>query len=315
MSRISRQSGVVFAGTIFTAAIGYAFKVYLARVLGAEALGLYALGITIISFMSIFNVMGLPESAVRFVALYSASKKFDQLRALLWNASWILLASNLICAVILVKAGTWVATRFYHSPQLVRYLPIFAPIMILSALTTFYGNVLAGYREVGRRTMITRFVATPVTIAVAVLLIKLGGGLWGYLAAQVVSAMCVLALLIGLVWRRTPVAARSLDVKRLGIERDVWSFSAAMFGVGLMQFLMVQTDRVALGVYRGAHDVGVYAIAAALITYETIILQSVNQIFAPVIADIHSRAEHALLGRLFQSLTKWILGLTFPWRL
>jgi O-antigen/teichoic acid export membrane protein len=312
MSRISRQSGVVFAGTIFTAVIGYAFKVYLARVLGAEALGLYALGITIISFMGIFNVMGLPESAVRFVALYSASKKFDQLRALLWNGSWILLASNLICAAILVKAGTWVATRFYHSPQLVRYLPIFAPIMILSALTTFYGNVLAGYREVGRRTMITRFVATPVTMAVAVLLIKLGGGLWGYLAAQVVSAMCVLALLIGLVWRRTPVAARSLDVKRLGIGRDVWSFSAAMFGVGMMQFLMVQTDRVALGVYRGAHDVGVYAIAAALITYETIILQSVNQIFAPVIADIHSRGEHALLGRLFQSLTKWILGLTFP---
>ena len=31
MGRISRQSAIVFAGTIFTAVVGYVFKVYLAR--------------------------------------------------------------------------------------------------------------------------------------------------------------------------------------------------------------------------------------------------------------------------------------------
>ena len=312
MGRISRQSGIVFAGTVFTAALGYAFKVYLARVLGAEALGMYALGITIISFLGIVNVLGLPESAVRFVALYSASKRLEELRALLWNGSWILIATNLIFTAVLLEVGPWVAIHFYHSPQLARYLPLFAPIMIAGTLNAFLGSVLAGYREVGRRTMITKFVASPITMAVAVVLISLGGGLWGYLAAQIVSAAVVMMLLISLVWRLTPVAARSLDVKRLGIKPEVWSFSAVMFGVGLMQFFMGQADRIALGVYRGAHDVGVYAVAAALIAYEAIILQSVNQIFAPVIADVHSRGEHVLLGRMFQTLTKWMLGLTCP---
>src|SRR5262249_47232812 len=95
MGRISRQSGIAFAGTIFTALLGYAFKVYLARVLGAEALGLYARGVTIIGFLGMINVLGLPESAVRFVALYSASKRYEELRELIWNGSWILLATNL----------------------------------------------------------------------------------------------------------------------------------------------------------------------------------------------------------------------------
>jgi O-antigen/teichoic acid export membrane protein len=312
MGRIARQSGVVFGGTAFTAVLGYAFKVYLARVLGAEALGIYALGITIISFLGVFNVMGLPESAVRFVALYSASKKVEELRALLWNGSWILTAANVVFAAVLLEAGPWIATRFYHSPQLVRYLPLFVPIMIASVINTFLGDVLAGYREVGRRTMITKFVAGPITMVVSVLLIALGGGLWGYLAAQIVSAATVMVLLISLVWRLTPVAARSPNTKKLGIGREVWWFAAAMFGGGLMQFFGGQADRVALGVYRGAHAVGVYAVAAGLIAYESIILQSVNQIFAPVIADIHARGEHALLGRLFQTLTKWMLGLTFP---
>jgi O-antigen/teichoic acid export membrane protein len=312
MGRISRQSGVVFAGTIFAAAVGYAFKVYLARVLGAEALGMYALGMTVISFLGILNGLGLPDSAMRFVALYVASKRFAALRSLLWNGSWILLVTNLVFAGVLLEAGPWIVSHFYHSPQLVRYLPLFAVIMTTGALNSFFSKVLAGYKEVGRRTMITRFVASPITMGVAVLLIALGGGLWGYLVAQIVSAVVVMGLLISLVWRLTPVVAKSLDTKKLRIEPEVWAFSAAMFGVALMEFFMAQTDRVALGFYRGAHDVGIYAVAATLIAYEPIILQSVNQIFAPVIADLHTRGDHALLGRLFQTLTKWMLGLTFP---
>ncbi|MFY9950927.1 MAG: flippase [Candidatus Sulfotelmatobacter sp.] len=312
MGRISRQSGIVFAGTIFTAVFGYVFKVYLAHVLGAEALGLYALGMTIISFLGIINGLGLPDSAVRFVSLYLASGKFTALRSLLWNGSWILLASNLVIAAVVLKAGPWIAIRFYHSPQLVRYLPLFALIMVTGALNMFFGKVLAGYKEVGRRTVITRFIASPLTMALTIALVILGGGLRGYLVAQIVSAVIVLGLLVSLVWRLTPAAARSFDAGRLSIEREVWSFSAAMFGVGMMEFFMGQTDRVALGHYRGAHDVGVYAVAATLVAYEPIILQSVNQIFAPVIADIHTRGDHRLLGRLFQTLTKWMLGLSFP---
>jgi O-antigen/teichoic acid export membrane protein len=312
MGRISRQSGIVFAGTIFSAVVGYVFKVYLARALGAGALGLYALGMTIVSFLGIFNVLGLPGSAMRYVALYAAQKRVESLRALLWNGTWILLATNLIVAGLLLKIGPWVATRFYHSPQLIRYLPLFALIMIAGALNGFFEKVLAGYKEVGRRTVITRFVASPVTMGVTVLLLALGAGLWGYLFAQIVSAVVMMLLLVSLVWRLTPVAARSLNPKKLRIEREVWSFSAAIFGVGLMEFFMAQSDRVALGFYRGAHDVGVYAVAAALIAYEPIVLQSVNQIFAPVIADVHSRGDFVLLGRLFQTLTKWMLGLTLP---
>ncbi|HTS04193.1 MAG TPA: oligosaccharide flippase family protein [Candidatus Eisenbacteria bacterium] len=312
MGRISRQSGIAFAGTIFTAVVGYAFKIYLARFLGADALGLYALGITIISFVGMVNTLGIPQSALRFVAEYSASRKVSELRALLWNGSWILLATNLLFAGVLLKLGPWIAIRFYHAPQLVRYLPLFAVIMVMSALNLFSGNVLTGYREAGRRTIISKFISSPATIVPTVLLVTLGYGLKGYLIGQVCSACCVLVLLTQSVWRLTPPEARSANLNRLGIGRDIWSFSATMFGFGMMQFFMVQTDRVALGVYRGPHDVGIYAVVASIVAYETIFLHSVNQIFAPVIADMHTRGEREVLSRLFQTLTKWILGLTLP---
>jgi len=67
-----------------------------------------------------------------------------------------------------------------------------------------------------------------------------------------------------------------------------------------------------LGIFLDVRQVGIYAIAGALVGFVPVALQSVNQIFSPTIADLHSRGEHALLGRLFQTLTKWIVGLTLP---
>jgi O-antigen/teichoic acid export membrane protein len=44
----------------------------------------------------------------------------------------------------------------------------------------------------------------------------------------------------------------------------------------------------------------------------SLILNSVNLVFSPMIADLHTRKDFAMLGRLYRALTKWIVGLTLP---
>jgi O-antigen/teichoic acid export membrane protein len=312
VGHISRNSGVYFAGTIFSIALGYLFKVYLARVLGAEALGIYALGITLVGFVGAFNSLGLVESAVRFAAVYRAGNKLEQLRSLLWRGGAILLAANLLFGALLLKFGGVVAARFYHSAALARYIPWFTAIMLLGAISTFYGRILAGYKEVGRRTLITNFIGSPATMLRTILLLHFGWGLRGYLLAQVLGALFVVALLLAIVWKLTPSEARLSLHWPAPLEPEVWSFSAAAVGVLLLSFLMSQVDKVALGVYRGAREVGIYSVAAAVVAYVSVILNSVNQVFSPVIADLHSRKENAMLARLYRALTKWILGITAP---
>ena len=312
VGHISRQSGVYFAGTIFTVGFGYLFKVYLARVLGAENLGLYALGVTLIGFIGIFNTLGLPQSAVRFVASYVAARKFKELHALLWRGAGVLLAANLLLAGVVVIFGRWIAVRFYHSPALVQYLPLFAVMMLVGVISTFYGKVLAGYRDLKLRTVIVNFIGSPLNILIAVLLISAGLGLRGYLLAQIASGAAVCVLLLIAVRSFTPREARLFGAWGANPGREVWSFSTAMLGVAFLEFLLAQVDKIALGYYQGARQVGIYSVAAALVVYVPLALSSVNQIFAPTIADLHTRGEHGMLARLFQSLTKWVVGLTLP---
>src|SRR5438094_1870857 len=142
MGSISRQSFVYFAGTIFTAAAGYFFKIYLARTLGAEALGLYVLGMTIIGFVGVFNSLGLPMAAARFVAAYCARGEYSQLGRFLRGSLGLLSAVNVLLAGIVLLVGPWLALHFYHTPKLSTYLWAFAAIMLLGVLNMFLGQVM-----------------------------------------------------------------------------------------------------------------------------------------------------------------------------
>jgi O-antigen/teichoic acid export membrane protein len=312
MGQISRHSAVFFLGTLFTAAAGYFFKIYVARVLGAGALGVYALGMTLVGFFGLFNGLGLPQTAARFVAAYSATGQFERLRAFVQRSLALLAVANVALAGTMMLTGPWLARRVYHSPDLAGYFHFFASLLVLSGFTTFLGQVLAGYKDIALRTIITNFISSPLNIILGVLLLAVGMGLRGYMLAQIASAAVVLVLLFAAAWKLTPSAARHFATKAPKIESEVYWFSAAVFGVSLLEFLLAQADKIMLGIFLDVQQVGIYAIAGALVGFVPVALQSVNQIFSPTIADLHARGDRALLGRLFQTLTKWIVGLTLP---
>jgi len=303
---------VFLLGTLFTTLAGYFFKVYLARVLGAEALGIYALGMTVVGLAGVLAAAGLPQAASRFVAVYSATGASRKLGRFLWSALTVLLVANLLVGVFVLLLKSWIAERLYHTPALASYLYFFVTIMVSGALTAFLGQALAGYKDVARRTIITSFVGQSVTMACTIALLTLRFGFKGYLIAQIVSALAVLLLLGRAVWQLTPQPARTASIGLPILEREIVSFSLALFAVQGLEFMLGQTDKMLLGVYMNAREVGIYSVGMALVAFIPLPLASVNQIFSPIIAEIHTRADLELLGRLFRSLVKWILGLTLP---
>ena len=312
VKHISQQSSVFLLGTLFSTAAGYFFKIYLARVLGAEALGIYALGMTVVCLAGIVAAVGLPQTASRFVAVYSATGESRRLGRFLWSAAAVLVASNLLVGILLLVVKPWIAGRLYHTPALATYMHLFVLIMLAGALTNFLGQALAGFKDVAKRTIITNFIGQTLTIALTITLVTAGYGFKGYLVAQVVSALIVLLLLGRANWRLSPPRARIPSVGWPILEAEVVSFSMVLLAVQGLEFLASQSDKVLLGIYLNAREVGIYSIATTLVGFVSILLQSTNQIFAPTIAELHASQQSELLLSLYQLLTKWVLGFTLP---
>lgn len=313
MGHISRHSLVFFGGTLFSAAAGYVFKIYLARTLGAEKLGLYALGMTFVGFFSVFGGLGLPQSAVRFVAAFRARNNYEALRSLVWKGTGILVLLNLVLGAAIVLVGPAVAWKVYRTPALVPYFGLFATIMLLGAVSGFWSQILVGFRDVSSRAIINNVIGSALIIVLTVVFFTVfGKDLKGYLLAQIANPIIVLCLLVAVGRRRMPIEARGLARRMDRFPKEVLGFSTTVFGIDFMKFLLAQSDRILIGMCLTAGAVGVYSVAASIVVYVAIVLQSVNQIFSPTIASLHAQGEHQLLGRLFQTLTKWILGLTLP---
>ncbi len=259
VGKISRHSTVYFAGSLFTAAAGYLFKIYVARVLGADGLGIYALGMTIVGLLGIFNGLGLPQAATRFVAAYSGTGQWQRLYGFLRRMSAVLLVSNVAMAIAVVVAGPWLALHVYHAPALIQYLPFFAALLALGGLTSFCGQILAGYKDVAVRTLITNFIGSPLSIVIGIVVLSAGLALRGYLFSQVAASAVVLGLLITVAWKMTPAQARRSGGGAVAMEPEVLWFSAAALGVSFLEFILSQTDKVLLGVFHAARDVGIYA--------------------------------------------------------
>jgi O-antigen/teichoic acid export membrane protein len=312
LGQIFRHSAVFFAGTLFTMAAGYLLKIYVARVLGAEQLGLYALGMTLVSLTQLFGTLGLQGTAARYVSVYRATGNLNELRGFMTRSVGIVVSLNLVLSLGLIFSGRWISRNLYHAPDLPQYIPLFAGLAVLGALNVFFCQVLAGFKEITKRTVITNFVGSPLVIALTVVLLALNTGMWGYLAAQIISAGVVVALLVAVSWKLTPAAARFSFAALPPLDSEIKSFAAAVFGMNVVDFLATQADKILLGLYLNARALGIYVLASTLSAFIPIVLQSVNQIFAPMIADLHAQGRQDVLEKLFQTLTKWVLALTLP---
>jgi O-antigen/teichoic acid export membrane protein len=333
--QVSRQAAVFLAGSVFLAFGGYLFKIYVSRVLGAGGMGLYGLGMTLVAFGAVVAGLGLPPTAARFVAIYDGSGAAAEIRRFAGlGLRWLLLASA-AAAAALIAGRELIAERLFGEPELARWLPLFAVVLVLHTCRLFFGQFLRGLRQVARRTVINHFVAFPVKVLTTLALFTLGWGLAGYATAEALSSAVALVLLAGAVRRGIPSPrpspatgegasalpnpsprpspATGEGASALpGAVLQERGYAASMIGLGVLGFFAGQADVFLLGVFLDASRVGVYTIAVTTAGMVPTLLRSVASIFGPIIADLHARGQSELLERLSHTTTKWCLGLTWP---
>lgn len=309
--KMSRHSAFFFAGTIFSVGLGYPFKIYVARKIGAQGLGFYALGVTVVDFLSLFASLGLGSAAARFTATYSGLKAHDRLRNLISGSLSVIVVLSLGLGGALLLSRHFVAETIFGEPDLAIYLPVFSVLLVLNVVIGFLGQTLRGFQEVIRRTTITTFIKFSTRVAVTIALLTLGWRLWGYVVGEVASAVLAVALLVWAVRGRLK-GRLDTGLKLPKIDREVWIYAVSMTGLALLGFVTGKADQLLVGVFLDAAQVGVYIVALTTAAFVPLVLQSLNSIFGPVIANLFAQGKTSLLERLFQISTKWAVTLTYP---
>lgn len=286
----------------------------MARRLGSQALGIFSIGMSLVTLSVIISTMGLTGAASRFVASYNGLGEFTKIHTFIRASLIVIILLSIILGGLIILGRRWIAESIFHEKLISSYLPLFGLMVPVSALSLFLMQVLTGYKKVASRTIINNFIRIPLKILITLGLIALGLGLTGWIVGELSALIISIILATWLVIRLTSSTKTQVRFisSKINLDGEVFSFAAIMFGIGILTFTWQQVSLLITGMYLNAEQVGIYAAAIAIGAFIPSILISINSIFSPIIAELHSKGEQKQLKLLFHTITKWVIAFTWP---
>lgn len=310
VSTLATGAVVSLAGRIIGAGAVAALQIVLARSLGAERFGLFAIGWTILNIGSIVATVGLQNGVTRFGSVYWRNKP-SALKGVVVVAIGLSLISGAVASAVLILTSPWLSASIFHQPGLRQLLVIFAFAFPLATGL----KVCAAATRVSQRmeygALSEDFGQAFVALVLVGLLLWAGYGLAGAVVGYVLSYALALILAAYFVVR----VFSSFLKSRLSMEIHpgrLLAFSSVTVLANLFSILISRMDRLFIGHFMGAMDVGTYqALAQSSVVFLTV-LGSLNAIFSPMIAEVYHNGQVRRLEELYRVSTRWGVYICLP---
>jgi len=286
------------------------FQILLARALGASVYGLYALGYSVLGMAGQLSMLGLQNAAVRFGAIYQGKRDKSRVKGVFLSILFISTGSAVLVATLLLFFSNFIANDIFDEPKLTMVLRGFAFALPFYVLTSISASSARGLKCIKYSTGVPNVFHPISNLLIVGIALLLGFQLMGAVYGFVISSVLAAGLGIYLLWRIFPELTSQLTPNYE--LRKILGYSLTLFLARFSYIILGQTDRIMLGYFSVSKDVGIYNVAAVGAAQLPIFLTSLNALFSPLIADLHSRGQMQQIERLFKIVAKWAFSLSLP---
>jgi O-antigen/teichoic acid export membrane protein len=246
--RSARGGVLTMSAQVFKFVFSTAATILLARLLTPEDYGLIAMVAILISFLGMFQYMGLSTATIKWTELD---------HRLVTELFWINVALSTGITVLTIGSAP-VLARFYHEPRLFNITIGFALTILLTGLGIQHEALLS--RQMRFATLVLVDVASLIVGLVAALSSAwYGAGYWALVINQVVASLVrVSAVWIVCRWRP------GLPTRKLR-SRAMISYGRELTGFNLANYFARNLDNGLIGKFWGPQQLGLYAKAYQLL--------------------------------------------------
>ncbi len=307
---VARGGGTAFMGGVFGSATALALHILLGRILGPASYGLYSLGRSVVGILQFVSSLGLNQGVVRFCAMYRGAKDQARVKGTLISALWVSGISGTSLAIVIFIFSDVIARHFFHDPRLILVLRIFACSLPFGALTDISAAFAQSFQRIDYQQIILNvfrpLVNLGLVVAALILSFHLVGAISGFIGSWVLAAA------LGAYFMVKIFPLNVLKIKAYYNFKPLLRFSIPTFLTGLSYLLLTYTDRIMLGYFGKASDVGIYNAATTVALQLPIFLTAFISIFMPLVSDLYHKRNLEELNALFKTTTRWIFLLSIP---
>ena len=310
ISGAASNAAVIGFGNILGYIFKYSNNLLIQRALAAEGFGLYTLSMSVVTLIASIFDLGLDNAMIRYIAIYRARKQPHLIRSLTIFCTAIAGLTGLLGALIVFYLAPSLST-FMHKSDMTSLLQMMAPLIPLLCMQTVWIGGLQGFKEFKRRVLVQRFLAPMVMILVMVVMLLFYRSVMGVALVTLVSTLFSSMINLYFLFRKvSDTAAPAPEEYKL---REWLGYSTVNFLSSIIGVILDAIDTLLLGFFALPKAmIGQYAAASKISGFIGVPLYSFNTMFAPTIAELHSRGEKQKLEAMFKLVTKWSIALSLP---
>ena len=309
LHKVASGASFNFIGAISRSLLGFLFVFVLARTLEAQEVGIFFLGLNIIMLVAILAISGLDVGLRRFISIAHGSNDTRLAWSYFQAAAYIALPINLLLSLLLFIFSDRIANDLLEKPELAGVIPWLIPYLVIYATAEILLSVTQGYKHMKYWVICLDLVFNTLRIILVLALSFLGLQLYGAVYAQSLSIL--IATMLALYYFRNVMPPRPTG----RLESKIKEMAAFSLPVSLARLSNTGNGRletIILGYFVVASDIAIYTVALKIAVIGSIILASLNTVFAPIISQLHAQHNHADLKVIFTSVTRWAFTLSFP---
>lgn len=314
ISGAASGAAIVGIGNIGGTLLKYIGNFIIQRGFGPAIFGIYSLGLSFAMLVaSLFN-LGLDNAMLRYIPIYRGRKNPGALRGLVIFCTAIVGITGIAGAVLMI-VYTPLLVSLRHVPKDMQVLSttfiLMAPMIPLLCMQTIWFGGLQGFKAFKSRVLSQRLVPAVALIILLLAVLVFARHIKEVLIATVLSTLIGTVMSLYYLFR---LVARQSKQHSGDYEMREWlGFATPNFLTSITDTILESTDTLLLAFFAvSSVGIGQYAAAIKYSNFIPLPLISLNTMFAPVIAELHSKGEIQKLEAMFKVVTRWTIILSLP---
>jgi O-antigen/teichoic acid export membrane protein len=289
--RLVQGSAWVFGARIGTMVLGVVVSVLAARILTRAELGDYLSAATMAFLGGAVAQLGLDRATVRFAASAMGAGEPGRARAAIRMAlRYGAVGAVVVAAIVALGLGRVLAEQVFDSPQLASMMPVVAGWTVALALQGLLVESFRGLQRFGSATMLDQVFTNAVSSIAFGIVWALGADVGPAFLAVLTASGVALAVGVAMLLMFRLLRGLSGDgelsrAEMFAVARPLWVTNLAilMLGAGV--------DLLILNAFEPSNVVGLYGVAARLVTFVVAPFVIFSGVIPPIIAELHTQGK------------------------
>ena len=300
------SSSIVFFFRIIGMTLSYTIMLIITNSFGAEIFGRYSITLALVQFLVLISSLGLTFSVLRLTADHNNFLNNKPLNKYLYKTVKVIFLSSITFAVVLFLIKEELAVKVFKDEKMGEYFKYLSFFLVFLVFHTFFSEFIRAKKK------FQLYGFFMYSLPYLIFIIFLGFILFfdlneyyiikGYLCSITIVAISLLLFFPFKVLK----SKTEFSYKRL------FSISFPMMFSATFIFVSEWTDIFMLGAMVSKAEVGVYNAAFKLATIAIVVINAVNTVLGPKIAELYGKNELLEIRKLIYKSTRLITIVTLP---